>query len=322
VLSIDYETYLSRDDGASWTLTGYRLTQGSAACISGSTLYIYGGGRGQDELWRSTDDGATWSALPRRGLPAVRIWKLSADPISPAVVWAATDIGVYRSENQGVFWSRYGTGQPWVAVRDIDLPSDGSRVRSGTWGRGVWEAANEKPAPPQIALALDKPAVTLAAGASAQVVVTVSLAGAVEEVALSTSMPAGIAGEVSAPTVGRDGSATITLRAELGLHAGTWSGTVTATAGSLHADAGVQISVTADDPGTVQPPPSAGPPPPATPQGGCASAGAAILWTLLPLLFALHRGSQMRRLTRASREAARAGRASPCDARWRPPSRA
>jgi hypothetical protein len=48
-------------------------------------------------------------------------------------------VGLYRTTNQGDTWERFGDGLPLVAVRDIYIAPDGSFMRLGTHGRGVWE---------------------------------------------------------------------------------------------------------------------------------------------------------------------------------------
>ncbi len=55
------------------------------------------------------------------------------------MLFAGTDFGVYRSMDGGASWSRFGTGLPFVAVRDLYVAPDGTFVRAATFGRGVWE---------------------------------------------------------------------------------------------------------------------------------------------------------------------------------------
>jgi len=54
-------------------------------------------------------------------------------------VFAATFVGVYRSTNGGASWSRFGAGLPFVEVRDLYMPPDGSFLRIASYGRGNWE---------------------------------------------------------------------------------------------------------------------------------------------------------------------------------------
>jgi photosystem II stability/assembly factor-like uncharacterized protein len=46
---------------------------------------------------------------------------------------------VYVSTDGGSTWSPAGTGLPNVWVHDLVVSLDGSLVRIGTRGRGIWE---------------------------------------------------------------------------------------------------------------------------------------------------------------------------------------
>lgn len=61
-------------------------------------------------------------------------------PDNHEVLFAGTDLGVYRSVDGGDSWSRFGQGLPMVAVTDLYLAPDGKLIRAATYGRGVWEA--------------------------------------------------------------------------------------------------------------------------------------------------------------------------------------
>jgi len=60
-------------------------------------------------------------------------------PVDKNTVYAATFLGVYRTVNGGVSWSRFGAGLPFVEVDDIYIAPDASFLRVASFGRGVWE---------------------------------------------------------------------------------------------------------------------------------------------------------------------------------------
>lgn len=74
------------------------------------------------------------------GLPIAPIGKLAVVPNTGGrSLFAATFLGVYRSDNFGQSWVQYGAGLPTVQVSDLYIPADGSFLRASTYGRGVWD---------------------------------------------------------------------------------------------------------------------------------------------------------------------------------------
>lgn len=140
-----------------------RTTPGSIAFSPNSEGTVYLTAVTQDasvsHIWKSTDYGATWTSIDRRGdgtsngLPlGLPIHVVRTDPTDGNLVFAGTELGVFASGDGGQNWTRYGLGLPMVAVRDIWLAPDKSLIRVGTWGRGAWEAPYQAPAPPTLSI--------------------------------------------------------------------------------------------------------------------------------------------------------------------------
>jgi photosystem II stability/assembly factor-like uncharacterized protein len=91
-------------------------------------------------LWKSTDFGATWTAIDQGGFPAgVPVNSIENDPGNTSTLYAGTHLGVYRSTDAGATWARFGSQMPLVNVTDIYVSADSSLVRAATFGRGFWE---------------------------------------------------------------------------------------------------------------------------------------------------------------------------------------
>jgi uncharacterized protein (TIGR03382 family) len=151
VMSGQLTGFLTRDGGTTWTkISGPRGHAGIwSAWIEQEALYV--ASPLQDttthHLWKSLDWGRTWQTADS-GLPPLPVWKVRSDPGAAWVLWAGTDVGVYRSGDAGRSWSRFGSGLPWVAVRDVYVAPDDSVLRVATYGRGIWEVPIAKPDDP------------------------------------------------------------------------------------------------------------------------------------------------------------------------------
>ena len=60
-----------------------------------------------DDLWRSTDGGATWAVIGQPAFTALNIsaWEIAFDPSDPQTVLAACNLGLYRSTDGGDTWN-------------------------------------------------------------------------------------------------------------------------------------------------------------------------------------------------------------------------
>jgi hypothetical protein len=81
--------------------------------LSSSTIYAAGEG-----MWKSTDAAATWATI-NSGLTdtlvahgfAPSVLGVTIDPTMPSTVYATTQMGVFKSANNGASWTRTGFAQ-------------------------------------------------------------------------------------------------------------------------------------------------------------------------------------------------------------------
>ncbi len=116
------------------------------------TLAGFGLAPGQ-HVWRTTDitNAAAWT-VAGNGIPDVPVNSIAVDPLFPATLYAATDIGVYRSTDSGANWSPFMTGMPIVACFDIAIQPTNRILRVATHGRGMFERLLDAPVATQLAL--------------------------------------------------------------------------------------------------------------------------------------------------------------------------
>jgi photosystem II stability/assembly factor-like uncharacterized protein len=144
--------YRSKDGGSTWERVLYTSPRAGAADIAldGRVLYAslwqaqrYPHGMvsgGEDSgIWRSLDNGDTWSDLTRRpGLPSGVLGRIgvAASPARPGRVWAlveADDGALFRSDDYGETWQRLSEDaelrrRPWYYMHVFADPADPDTV--------------------------------------------------------------------------------------------------------------------------------------------------------------------------------------------------
>ncbi|MFZ2873230.1 MAG: hypothetical protein WAZ94_01970 [Phycisphaerales bacterium] len=113
-----------------------------------ATVYLAGAVFGGPHIRRSHDRGLTWQALDGN-LPDVPVNVVAADArCSPAVLFAGSDSGLYRSTNDGQSWTLIADGLPRACVIDLKLEPARGRLIVSTQGRGAWVVPLPPTCPP------------------------------------------------------------------------------------------------------------------------------------------------------------------------------
>jgi photosystem II stability/assembly factor-like uncharacterized protein len=144
----DGRVWYTQNDGADWK----EITKGLpdnvhvsrlvASKYDANTVYITLSDRREDNikpyLFRSTDNGSTWTALVT-DLPASPVNVVREDPKSPNLLYCGTDMGVYVSRDKGRSWqSLQGNLPVSVSVNDLFIHPRDLNIVIATYGRGVW----------------------------------------------------------------------------------------------------------------------------------------------------------------------------------------
>src|SRR5690606_37384379 len=83
-----------------------------------------------------------WYAISN-GLPDTPVNDLYIHPLNtgkPNTFFAATDIGIFLTENDGLNWFEISTTLPNTVVMHLDYSPGNQMLRAATHGRGVYEA--------------------------------------------------------------------------------------------------------------------------------------------------------------------------------------
>jgi photosystem II stability/assembly factor-like uncharacterized protein len=138
---------LTHDGGAHWTdVTPPELTPWSKVSVLDASHFddhtVYAGINRLrlDDLtptaYRTHDDGKHWSKITN-GLPnGAVVNAVHEDPVTPHLLYAATEIGVFVSFNDGDNWQPLQLNLPVTSIRDLTIHKDDLVV--ATHGRSFW----------------------------------------------------------------------------------------------------------------------------------------------------------------------------------------
>ena len=123
----------SNDGGATWTsLLGLSNRYASHVEFDPQNVDIfyvaYMTTEATGRLYATHDGGSTFTKIDSE-LPHFPVHVLRVDPGNTQILYAGTDVGLYRSTDRGAHWAKFGTGLPAVSVWDITTLSDGSKNR-------------------------------------------------------------------------------------------------------------------------------------------------------------------------------------------------
>jgi photosystem II stability/assembly factor-like uncharacterized protein len=130
------------DGGTTWALSATDLGSSVTALASdadGSSVYA---GTAYGAVYRSFDGGVNWNLTAN--LPYVSA--LVVDPVAPAVLYAATNLGVLRSRDRGASWRPFNAGMAPVGVTSLTIDSTGKYLHAGTY-QGVFDIEIAAPQP-------------------------------------------------------------------------------------------------------------------------------------------------------------------------------
>ncbi len=158
----DGTVWRSDDGGKNWNqVSDASLPAGSLRGLAvdwndRDTLFVTYGGTGTffGHVWRSEDGGVTWTDIsgtagtptgrpgavltPQLRLPDLPVVSIVQHYGRPETLYAASEIGVFRTTTGGASWAPFDEDLPNAVVSDMDY-----RVRTGelfvsTIGRGMW----------------------------------------------------------------------------------------------------------------------------------------------------------------------------------------
>lgn len=168
----------SADSGKTWSLTTPLAINQGVSCLaqdvrSGHTnVWYYGSGEAYGAsasaagayflgtgVYRSTDDGQTWTVLPKTAYNSDNfvslwqaLWSIATDPSEPdslSIVYASTIGGVYRSADSGNTWTTVlgGNTASYSYFTDVTVSDSGvvyATLSSDGPQKGIWRSKDGK----------------------------------------------------------------------------------------------------------------------------------------------------------------------------------
>ncbi len=138
--------HVTRDGGKTWKdvtppgMTPWsKVAQLDASHFDDRTVYAAVNRLRLDDLkphiYRTHDRGATWTEIVR-GLPDTPVNAVREDPVRKGLLYAATELAVYVSFNDGGDWLPLRLNMPATSIRDLVVHD--SDLVVGTHGRSFW----------------------------------------------------------------------------------------------------------------------------------------------------------------------------------------
>jgi hypothetical protein len=138
--------HVTRDGGKSWKnvtppgMTAWsKVAQLDASHFDDDTVYAAVNRLRLDDLkphiYRTHDGGATWKETVA-GLPDAPVNAVREDPVRKGLLYAATELAVFVSFNDGDNWAPLRLNMPATSIRDLVVHENDLVV--GTHGRSFW----------------------------------------------------------------------------------------------------------------------------------------------------------------------------------------
>lgn len=141
----DGNAWRTLNGGSTWTNVTSGLPDRYVTSIKASpnltnNVYVSHSGYRYNEyiphIHKSTNNGTTWTDISGN-LPQVGINDLIIAPGFENVIFAATDIGVYYTQDNGLTWSRLGNNMPYFVIWDLEYNPATQKLIAGTYARGI-----------------------------------------------------------------------------------------------------------------------------------------------------------------------------------------
>jgi photosystem II stability/assembly factor-like uncharacterized protein len=139
--------YRTTNGGNTWTNITGSLPVGGAAisgiAINGSDPNIawvtFSGFYSGQKVYMTVNGGSSWTNISGT-LPNIPVNCVEYQNGSNDIVYIGTDLGMFYMDATMNDWVSYNTDLPNVIINDLEITYAISKIRAGTFGRGIWES--------------------------------------------------------------------------------------------------------------------------------------------------------------------------------------
>jgi len=141
--------YRTDDDGVTFSTdlalntnfpNGNTISDIAVSPINSNRIYATLGGFIENtKVFYSTDAGLNWVNITNSLPMEVKVNAIEVDNANN--IYIATDVGVYYMNSGYNAWVPFYNGLPRCPITDIEIVQNSSKIRAGTYGRGIWEAS-------------------------------------------------------------------------------------------------------------------------------------------------------------------------------------
>ncbi|RYC52662.1 VPS10 domain-containing protein [Flagellimonas olearia] len=89
-------------------------------------------------LLKSTDKGNTWTFINGNLPKRLITWRIVQDHKKEGMLFAATEFGIYFTNNGGSSWTKLDGGVPTISFRDVTIQRREDDLVGGSFGRGIF----------------------------------------------------------------------------------------------------------------------------------------------------------------------------------------
>jgi photosystem II stability/assembly factor-like uncharacterized protein len=139
---------ITQNGGSTWTDITAGLPNRYVESITvdpsnAAVAYVTFGGFGSGHVFRTTNSGASWTDIggtpgQPNAIPNVPVSAFLIDPATPTTLYAGSDIGVFRSTDNGATWATFNNGMLPAVVTGFATSANGT-IQLSTYGRGAYE---------------------------------------------------------------------------------------------------------------------------------------------------------------------------------------